>query len=481
MARTGRPLTAEALHEEVRFLLKTLMRDDLFGEEVSLTEAEKLLEASLSLGFVDYCAFLKRHAYVDIDRARNTVAVLPRGKNVADGGADPSLLPMLAAHFSKVVVPSAPGEARPSVASSSSSVVPERRVPPPGAMNVIVAREPTPMTLGHVEVDRFERAETLGQGSLGTVYRARDAVLDRPVVVKEVRHVYELVSYVPKDELTRRVREAVMGQARLEHPHILRVLDVSFAADAPTLVVDWAAGGSLRARVARAPGGTLPVDVALRALLQMCAALEHAHTRGIVHGSLKPENVLFDVAGNVRVSDFGVARVAERPTEGPQTSAPPVYVGRGNPSYMAPEQLHRGETSKRSDIYAVGIILYEMLTGQLPGRRSPMPSAHAKLKAELGAAAAAVDDIFDRMTRDPVEERFGSFAEVLDALFPALPKRELARGTLLLYEVDPLPPPAEPPKAAGAPADTSGAFHELSGPIPVTGSSVIAGSEPSSG
>src|SRR2546423_4918418 len=103
MAR-GRPLTAENMTEEVRFLLKTLMRDDLFGEEVSLTEAEKLLETSLSVGFVEYCAFLKRHAYVDIDRARNTIAVLPRGKNVAEGGGDPSLQPTLAAHFAKNLV-----------------------------------------------------------------------------------------------------------------------------------------------------------------------------------------------------------------------------------------------------------------------------------------------------------------------------------------------------------------------------------------
>ncbi len=484
MARAQRPLTAEVLHEEVRFLLKTLMRDDLFGEEVSLTEAEKLLEASLSMGFVDYCAFLKRHAYVDIDRARNTVAVLPRGKNVAEGGADPSLLPMLAAHFAKVVVPSAGGAAAAgAVAAAPAAPGPsvERRAPSQGGMHVIVSREPTPMTVGHVEVERFERGEVLGQGSLGTVYRARDAVLDRSVVLKEVRHIYELVSYVPRDDLTRRVREAVMSQARLDHPHILRVIDVSFAADAPTLVLDWAAGGSLRARMARAPGGLMPVAVSLRALLQMAAALEHAHCRGVVHGSLKPENVLFDVAGNVRITDFGVARVAERPAESPQTSAPPVYVGRGNPSYMAPEQLHSGETTKRSDLYAVGIMLYEMLTGQLPGRRSPMPSATPRLKGELGAAAAAVDDIFDRMTRDPPGERFASFAEVLDALCPALPKQEIARGTLLLYETDPLPPPAEPARSAEAAAASDGGFNELSGPIPVTGSSVIPGSEPSSG
>src|SRR3954453_20143188 len=121
MARSGRALTADTMTEEVRFLLKTLMRDDLFGEEVSLTEAEKLLETSLSVGFVEYCAFLKRHAYVDIDRGRNTIAVLPRGKNVAEGGTDPSLQPTLAAHFAKQLAQAG------------------------GGMNVIVARDEKPL------------------------------------------------------------------------------------------------------------------------------------------------------------------------------------------------------------------------------------------------------------------------------------------------------------------------------------------------
>ena len=93
MARSGRPLTADTLTEEVRFLLKTLMRDDLFGEEVSLTEAEKLLESSLTIGFVEYCAFLKRHAYVDIDRARNTIAA-----GLWSAGASASALATMAAN-----------------------------------------------------------------------------------------------------------------------------------------------------------------------------------------------------------------------------------------------------------------------------------------------------------------------------------------------------------------------------------------------
>lgn len=442
MARPAKPkpLTADSVTEEVRFLLKTLLRDDLFGPEVSLTEAEKLLESSLAIGFVEYCAFLKRHAYVDIDRGRNTIAVLPRGKNVAEGGTDPSLTPTLAAHFSKhldgprmnVIV------ARDDAARPRSGVV----VAPPSPAPVVAAGSPpaappTSISLDAIVVDRWARREVIGQGSLGAVYRASDRVLERDVVVKEVRHVYELVTYVPQEEITRRVREAVMAQARLDHPHILRVVDVSFVGDTPTIVLDHAAGGSLRERMARGP---LPVPVVMRLVLQLCYGLHHAHRAGVLHGGLKPENVLFDAAGNARIGDFGLSRAAERLPDS-STTAPPVYVGRGNPSYMAPEQLHRGTLHRTSDIYALGILLYELLTGALPGRRSPMPSSTPRVTDALGdKGARAVDDLFDKMTRDPVEERFASFDEVLTALYGALPDTEApGRGTLLLYEEDPLP------------------------------------------
>jgi hypothetical protein len=454
VARSGKPITVDLMQEELKFLLKTLMRDDLFGEEVSLTEAEKLLESSLSIGFVEYCAFLKRHAYVDIDRARNTIAVLPRGKNVAEGTPDPSLGPTLQAHFAKTL-------------AGAPAAEPRRQPASPPAMNIIAAREPppaaarfaSPATTADIKVERYERNDVLGQGSLGAVYRARDAVRNRDVIVKEVRHVFELVSYLTKDEIVRRVRDAVMSQARLDHPHILRVVDVSFGEETPTIVVDRAAGGSLRERMTRAP---IPVDIALRIVLQAAAGLAFAHARSVVHGGIKPENVLFDAAGNVLLSDFGIARVAERPLD-QTTSAPPVYVGRGNPSYMAPEQLHRGECGVPADVYALGIILYEMLTGQLPGRRSPMPSQTPAVKQALGDGAKVVDDVFDLMTRDPIAERHTSFDPVIDALWRALPKREAGRGTLLLYETDPLPPPP--------------AANETLEPMPVSASNVVEASE----
>lgn len=443
MARSGRPLTAETLTEEVRFLLKTLMRDDLFGEEVSLTEAEKLLESSLTIGFVEYCAFLKRHAYVDIDRARNTIAVLPRGKNVAEGGSDPSLAPTLAAHFSKHLEGGGAPKMNVLVAREGTGAQPAS--PPmghgarvgPASSSLSAQQAPAvSIALDAIAVERYPNGAFIGQGSLGPVYKSKDTVLERDVVVKEVRHVYELVTFLPRDEITRRIKDAVMAQAHLDHPHVLRVVDLNFVGDVPTIVLEHAAGGSLRQRMNKAP---LPVNVVMRVVLQCAYALHFAHKHGVLHGGIKPENILFDATGNVRFADFGIARTTERSPD-TSSSAPPVYVGRGNPSYMAPEQLHRGELNKTSDIYALGILLYEMLTGTLPGRRSPMPSATPRVKEALGAAGTkAIDDLFDKMTRDPIEERFANFDDVLSAVYAVLPDDEgRGRGTLWLYERDPI-------------------------------------------
>lgn len=431
MARALKPPTIESMQEEVRFLLKTLLRDDLFGEDVSVTEAEKLLESSLSVGFVEYCAFLKRHAFLDIDRIKNTIQVLPRGKSMADGAPDPSLGSLLSAQFSRQLQ----GQPPPASTSSMQAMPPPTEVlRPRPAVRFDEKREERRESLATVE--RWVRGTALGQGTLGAVWAARDSILDREVVVKDVKHVFELVTYVPRDELLQRVRAAVMAQARLDHPHILRIVDVGWG-ETPTIVLDRATE-SLRTRMAR---GLMPIPVVLRVLLQAGYALHYAHARGLVHAGLKPENVLFDSAGNVRLADFGIARVSERAVD-PGVSAPPVYVGRGNPSYMGPEQLHRGAVSAASDIYALGILLYELLTGVLPGRRSPMPSSVARVLDAVGdKGARALDDLFDKMTRDPLEERYTDIDPVLAAIYSALPKQEVQeRGTLLLYEVDPCPP-----------------------------------------
>jgi hypothetical protein len=440
MARAPKPITIDSLQDEVRFLLKTLLRDDVFHEEIKVAEAEKLLDNSLTVGFAEHCAFLKRHGFLDVDRAKNTVVVLARGRSFADGATDAALPQALAGHFASRL-PSTASAATPAASGVLGGVLAAGA----GLGNVLAAaagstttRVP-PRAVAGVAPERYQRGDALGLGSLGPVLLGRDTTLERDVVIKEFRHVFDLVTYVPREELLTRVKAAVMAQARLDHPHVLRVVDVQFAGDAPVLVLDRAVE-SLAARLAR---GAMAIDAVVRVLLQASHGLSAAHRQGVVHGGLKPENILFDSAGNVRLSDFGIARVAERVAD-PQTSAPPVYVGRGNPSYMAPEQLHKGRASAAGDVYSLGILLYEMLTGNLPGRRSPMPSASKRVVDAVGVErAAALDEMFDRMTRDPLAERFTSADDVLDALFAAFPSAQVGvRGTLLLCEPDPRAPAA---------------------------------------
>jgi serine/threonine protein kinase len=413
------PLTKETLADEARLLLKNLLRDDLFGkEEVSYAEAEKLLEATLSMTFSDYAAFLKKREYVVVDRTRNTVRVTPRGKAAAEGAEDPDFAREIHAHFQGRLAGAAPP--------------PPVVAPPPREAASRPVTRPAPAEEGR-EV-RYARQQQVGQGGLGTVWRGRDALLGRDVAIKEYRHVFDYLTYMPREEVVRRLRAAVMSQAGLDCPFIARVLDVGFDRDPPVAVFEFAHGGNLRdrqARVREANNGRLTVQVAGRMLLQLAYALGHAHQRGVIHGDLRPENVLFDGAGNVRLGDFGAACSVEKPAG----VGPPVYVGVGQPSYLSPEQLHASSpVTAASDIYSLGIIMYEFLTGELPGRRSPMPS---QVCPEV---PAALDDLFDRMTRDRLDDRVREMGEVLDGLHAALPREDvLGRGTMVLFERDPLP------------------------------------------
>ncbi len=425
------PLTKDMLVEETRFLLKTLLRDDLFGEEVSLTEAEKLLEASLSLGFVDYAAFLKKREYIIMDRTRNTVKVTSKGRLIADGMDDAEFHRELSAHFSSRLSQGSATSLPPITGGMprSGPSMPPRST----AQNLTPSQAPTGVQADDLKDGRYTRQEPVGQGGLGTVYRGRNIYLNRDVAIKEYRHLFDYLTFLQRDEVLRRLRAAVMAQAALQHPFVLEVLDLNFDKDPPYVILANATGGNLKDRLARAAkeGGLLPVAFGVRLLFQLAYGLMHAHQKGVLHGDLKPENVLFDGAGNVKVGDFGVARVVEKGAG----QGPPVYVGVGNPSFLSPEQLHlSGDVTAASDVYSYGILLYLVVTGKLPGRRSPMPS-------EVNSAyPKSLDNLFDLMTRDRPEERIRSMEEVLDGLYKAFPREEvLARGHLILFETDPFP------------------------------------------
>lgn len=445
----AKAITAEVLVDEVRFLLKTLLRDDLFGDTVAVAEAEKLLDNSLSIAFADYCAFLRDKGLITLDRRRGTVQVEPLGSAAARGGPDPDLIAKLVAHFSARITA---GKAKssppmpPPMTGHGELGDPGATQPLPirgeqaardEAVGIVTPKEPAAPARPDVGA-RYDLGVKIGEGSVGVVYKAEDMTLERRVALKELSHVFEFVTYIPREELRRRLKDAALAQAKLDSPHVLDVVDLDFAAYIPHVVTAFAAGGNLAQRLDRAQelGEPMPVDVTLRVLQQCAAGLAHAHAAGVVHGGLKPENILFDAAGNAALADFGLVKVTAKGA----LTGPPVYVGAGTTSYMAPEQLHEEKVSPEGDVYALGILLYQMLTGQLPGRRSPMPSEKNK------DCPAALDDLFDKMTMDAPADRTASAEDVLEALADAVGDRQgFVPGLLTLNTTDPWPLPDLPP------------------------------------
>jgi serine/threonine protein kinase len=169
----------------------------------------------------------------------------------------------------------------------------------------------------------------------------------------------------------------------------------------------------------------VPVQHALRWFLQLAYGLRAAHASGLVHHNLKPENILFDGYGNAKLADFGLGRVIEvDATKG----MPQVFMGTGGMVYMAPELIARvKESGPAADVYGLGIILYEMLTGQIPGRRSPLPS-------EVNTdAPSGLDSIFDKMTHDKQAQRYPDIDAMLEDVYKAFPEKEyLEKGDLVL-------------------------------------------------
>lgn len=461
MRRPGTPLTHEVLVEEARFILRTLRREDLFGDRVRLTEAERVMDSSISLSFADYCGFLNKYGYVRIDQLANLIEVTEGGALVAQDLDDAEFHARLSRHFARelgtavVLRPVNRGEGTTPPAPVEKSQrpapapLPERPAPTPSADDVLDRR--------------YRRGEVIGSGTLGAVYRGQHVSLGRRMAIKEARAIFQLASFLRRDEIVRRIRAAVEAQAALAHPHIVQIFDHNPEREYPYLAMELAAGGNLRQRLNHHTGGQLPVANAVRMLTQICYGLRHAHRAGVLHLGLKPENVLFDHLGNVKLSDFGVARITEREGE---SGATPILIGGGSVGYMAPERLTRAHAEAEgltpaADIYALGMLFYEVLAGKLPGRRSPLPS---QVRPDV---PPAFDDVFDRMTRDDLKERFSSLDDVLAGIYKAFSAEHvLASGTIVLWADDPSPLPPEafqppPPQLPGAGED-GGAAEFLS-------------------
>jgi serine/threonine-protein kinase len=259
-------------------------------------------------------------------------------------------------------------------------------------------------------IDQKYRVEALlGRGGMGAVYRARDMRLDRMVAVKVVR-----AELLGDPDARLRFRREAQIVARLQHPSIVAIFDYgTFADGGAFLVMELVPGEDLRRVLQRE--GRLQPDWALRILHAVCGAIEAAHRQGVLHRDLKPENILLPGgAVDAKVLDFGVAKVIEN--EGAMVTqvesatlmtAPGLIVG--PPAYMAPEQFRAAQPDARTDIFSLGVIAYEMLSGHLPFGRGtladvvlahtrsvpPMPPGSAPPEVEW-AIRSALDTDPDR-------------------------------------------------------------------------------------
>jgi serine/threonine protein kinase len=243
---------------------------------------------------------------------------------------------------------------------------------------------------------QLEILEILGQGGMGAVYKARQTKLDRLIAVKI------LPPEVARDPAfaERFMREA-RSLARLNHPHIVTVYDFGETNGIFYFSMEFVDGKNARQLM---QSGKLPQDQALDIVTQVCEALRYAHDEGIVHRDIKPENILLDKRGRVKIADFGLAKlVGLTPTYLTLTGAHEVM---GTLYYMAPEQTRRSHlVDHRADVYSLGVVLYEMLTGELPLGRFAPPSHKAPIDERLDAI------VLRALAREP-ENRYQDAADL---------------------------------------------------------------------
>jgi len=218
------------------------------------------------------------------------------------------------------------------------------------------------LTIG-TQLGSHEITALLGKGGMGEVYRARDLKLKREVAIKILPEEFSRDA----DRVSRFQREAEV-LASLNHPNIAAIHDLDEDSGTRYLVLELVEGDTLADRIARGP---IPVEEALTVAKQICEALEAAHERGVIHRDLKPANVKITSEGKVKVLDFGLAKAIESNAPNPTVSQSPTLVTgsmagmiMGTAAYMSPEQARGRTADQRSDIFAFGCVLYEMLAGR---------------------------------------------------------------------------------------------------------------------
>lgn len=202
--------------------------------------------------------------------------------------------------------------------------------------------------------NRYQLQQTIGSGGMAVVYKARDILLERPVAIKILRQ-----DFSGDSSFRERFRLEAKAAANLSHPNIVTVHDFGFDGGRLYLVMEFVPGTDLKTRIKRQ--GRFSIDEAIPLIVQACAGIGYAHRAGLVHCDVKPHNMIVTPDVRLKVTDFGIARALASINPSEQHN-----VVWGSPQYFSPEQAGGLAPSPASDVYSLGVILYEMLTGQLP-------------------------------------------------------------------------------------------------------------------
>jgi tRNA A-37 threonylcarbamoyl transferase component Bud32 len=302
-----------------------------------------------------------------------------------------------------------------------------------------MSAQPSSSMIGTVLSGRYRLEAKLGSGGMSTVYLARDETLDRPVAVKVMhREMSEQA-----DQLER-FRQEARAVAKLSHPNVVSVIDAGEDGGHPYIVFEYVKGETLKQRISRL--GALDTQEAIAYAIEVARGLSVAHARNMVHRDIKPQNVLIDEDGRAKLTDFGISRQLEQ--------AGVTATGRvlGTTDYVAPEQAMGRAVDQRSDVYSLGVVLYEMLVGQVPFHAdSQVGVAMKHVNEELPdvqrrrpEVSAAVALVVERATAKNPDERYQAVGEMIDDLETAL-EVEAARAGGVSGEatsvLDAVPPP----------------------------------------
>lgn len=262
---------------------------------------------------------------------------------------------------------------------------------------------------------RYEIIRAIGEGGMSRVYLARDIILDRDVAIKVLHY-----DFADEEELKKRFQREALSATSLSHPHIVNIFDVGQEDELHYLVMEYISGRTLKEYIQT--NGPLPAESAAAIMQQLVSAIAHAHHNGIIHRDIKPQNVLMNGSDDVKITDFGIAMALNSTVHTKTNSV------LGTVHYLSPEQARGGMATKRSDIYSLGIVFYELLTGKLPFSAETAVAIALKhlqeetpsVRGQMPGIPQSIENIILKATAKDADARYQSADEMYDDLLTAL-------------------------------------------------------------